>query len=65
MDEKDKPTGEMRTISRDEGLRATDLESLAGLQPVPGQEVHTAGSSSQVSDGAAVVLLASQSAVDK
>ena len=59
------PTGETRTISRDEGLRATDLESLAGLNPVPGQEFHTAGTSSQVSDGAAVVILANQNAVDK
>jgi acetyl-CoA C-acetyltransferase len=58
-----KPTGETRIIDRDEGLRATDLESLAGLQPVPGQEIHTAGSSSQVSDGAAAVIMASEKAV--
>ncbi|MFN3239123.1 MAG: steroid 3-ketoacyl-CoA thiolase [Pseudomonadales bacterium] len=58
-----KPTGETRMIDRDEGLRATDLESLAGLQPVPGQEIHTAGSSSQVSDGAAAVIMASEKAV--
>lgn len=60
-----KPTGETRIIDRDEGLRATDLESLAGLQPVPGQEIHTAGSSSQVSDGAAAVIMASGDAVEK
>jgi len=41
------------------------MDSLAGLKPVPGQEIHTAGSSSQVSDGAAVVILASKEAVDK
>lgn len=58
-----KPTGETRIIDRDEGLRATNLESLAGLQPVPGQEIHTAGSSSQVSDGAAAVIMASEKAV--
>ncbi len=58
-----KSNGEMRTIERDEGLRATSLEALAGLDPVPGQEIHTAGSSSQVSDGAAAVLLASEAAV--
>ncbi len=46
-------------------MRATDLESLAGLQPVPGQEIHTAGSSSQVSDGAAAVIMASGDAVEK
>ena len=58
-----KPTGKTRIIDRDEGLRATDLESLAGLKPVPTQEIHTAGSSSQVSDGAAVVIMASEKAV--
>ncbi|MEQ9451685.1 MAG: steroid 3-ketoacyl-CoA thiolase [Pseudomonadales bacterium] len=65
MDKEGKPTGETHTVARDEGLRATDLDSLAGLDPVPGQDVHTAGSSSQVSDGAAVVLLASGAAVEK
>jgi acetyl-CoA C-acetyltransferase len=64
LDEQGKPTGEMRTISRDEGPRPTTLEGLQGLNPVVGQEIHTAGSSSQVSDGAAVVILASQKAVD-
>lgn len=57
-----KPTGEMRTISKDEGLRATTLEALAGLAPVPGQEYHTAGTSSQVSDGASAVIMASEEA---
>ena len=65
LDEQGKPTGEMRTISRDEGPRPTTLEGLEGLKPVPGQELHTAGSSSQVSDGAAVLILASQKAVDE
>jgi len=65
LDKEGKPTGETRVISRDEGLRATTMEALAGLEPVPGQEIHTAGSSSQVSDGAAVVILANQSAVDR
>lgn len=58
-----KPTGKTRMIDRDEGLRATTLESLAGLQPVPSQEIHTAGTSSQVSDGAAAIILASEKAV--
>jgi len=58
-----KPTGETRIIDRDEGLRATNLESLAGLKPVPSQEIHTAGTSSQVSDGAAAVIMASEKAV--
>ncbi len=45
-------------MTRDEGLRETSLEALAKLKPV-GREngVHTAGSSSQITDGAAAVLL--------
>jgi acetyl-CoA C-acetyltransferase len=65
LDEKGQPTGQTRVISRDEGPRASSMESLEGLQPVPGQNIHTAGSSSQVSDGAAVVILASKKAVDE
>ncbi len=58
-----KPTGEKQWIRRDEGLRQTSLEKLAQLQPVVEGGVHTAGTSSQVSDGAAAVLLASENAV--
>lgn len=65
LDEKFEPTGETRTITRDEGLRETTLDSLKGLDPVPGQEIHTAGSSSQVSDGAAAVIMASGDACEK
>jgi len=65
LDEEGKPTGETQIISQDEGIRATNLEALSGLNPVPGQEIHTAGTSSQVSDGAAVVILANQKAVDE
>ena len=65
LDEAFKPTGDTRMITRDEGLRDTSLEALAGLEPVAGQTYHTAGTSSQVSDGAAAVVLASQDAVDR
>jgi len=65
LDKEGKPTGEMHLVERDEGPRPSTLEGLQGLNPVPGQEIHTAGSSSQVSDGAAVVILASQKAVDE
>jgi acetyl-CoA C-acetyltransferase len=65
LNEKFEPTGETRTITKDEGLRATTLESLAGLAPVPGQEIHTAGTSSQVSDGAAAVIMASGAACER
>jgi acetyl-CoA C-acetyltransferase len=54
-----KPTGERRRVERDEGLRETSIEKLAALQPVEAGGVHTAGTSSQVSDGAAALLLAS------
>lgn len=52
------PTDETRTISRDEGLRETSLEKLAQLKPVAREDgVHTAGTSSQITDGAAAVLM--------
>jgi acetyl-CoA C-acetyltransferase len=59
LDETGTPTGERRQVARDEGLRETSLEKLAALNPVEPGGVHTAGTSSQVSDGAAAVLLAS------
>jgi acetyl-CoA C-acetyltransferase len=65
MDKEGKPTGENVRVERDEGLRKTSLDKLAALQPVPGQNLHTAGTSSQVSDGAAAVLLASEDAVKR
>ena len=59
LDDQGKPTGETRRVTRDEGLRETSLEKLAALKAVVDGGIHTAGSSSQVSDGAAAVLLAS------
>jgi acetyl-CoA C-acetyltransferase len=59
LGEDGKPTGEKKTVARDEGLRETSLEKLAALNAVEPGGVHTAGTSSQVSDGAAAVLLAS------
>jgi acetyl-CoA C-acetyltransferase len=50
------PTGEKRTVSRDQGVRETSMEALAGLKPVAEGGIHTAGNSSQISDGAAAVL---------
>ena len=53
-----KPTGSTHRVVRDEGLRETTLEGLAALKPVARPDgVHTAGTSSQVSDGAGAVLL--------
>jgi acetyl-CoA C-acetyltransferase len=58
VDEEGNPTGSTHRIERDEGLRETSLEALAGLKPVARPDgVHTAGNSSQISDGAAAVLI--------
>jgi acetyl-CoA C-acetyltransferase len=52
------PTGSTHTVNRDEGLRETTLEKLATLKPVARENgVHTAGNSSQISDGAAALLM--------
>ena len=51
------PTGETRTVDRDQGLRETSMAALARLRPVLEDGLHTAGTSSQISDGAAAVLL--------
>jgi len=56
----DGPTGERHVVERDGGLRDTTAEGLAGLTPVIADGIHTAGSSSQISDGAAAVLWMSQ-----
>ncbi|WP_020495446.1 steroid 3-ketoacyl-CoA thiolase [Sciscionella marina] len=47
-------------LERDEGLRETSTEALAKLKPVIEDGVHTAGNSSQISDGAAGLLLADE-----
>jgi len=58
LDGDGKPTGSTHRVDRDEGLRETSLEALAALKPVAREDgVHTAGTSSQLTDGAAAVLL--------
>ncbi len=57
LDAGGQPTGETRTVEADQGLRETSREALARLKPVLAGGVHTAGTSSQISDGAAAVLL--------
>jgi acetyl-CoA C-acetyltransferase len=65
LDEEGKPTGSTHRVERDEGPRETTLESLAGLKPVAREDgVHTAGTSSQISDGAAAVLLMTRAKAD-
>ncbi|HET7532636.1 MAG TPA: steroid 3-ketoacyl-CoA thiolase [Nocardioidaceae bacterium] len=57
LDEEGRPTGETRTVDCDQGLRDTTLEGLAKLEPVLDGGLHTAGTSSQISDGASAVLI--------
>jgi acetyl-CoA C-acetyltransferase len=45
---------------RDQGVRESSLEGLAKLTPVLEGGIHTAGNSSQISDGAAAVLWMSE-----
>jgi acetyl-CoA C-acetyltransferase len=53
-----KPTGDTVRVTRDGCLRETTIEALAGLKPVVGEDgIHTAGSSSQIADAAAAVLI--------
>ncbi|MCV7385596.1 steroid 3-ketoacyl-CoA thiolase [Mycolicibacter longobardus] len=56
IDENKQPTAELNMVSRDQGLRDTTIEGLAALNPVMEGGIHTAGTSSQISDGAAAVL---------
>ncbi len=56
VDKEGEPTGEVVTVSRDQGLRETTMEGLAKLRPVVPDTIHTAGTASQISDGAAAVL---------
>ncbi|MGI9161351.1 MAG: steroid 3-ketoacyl-CoA thiolase [Mycobacterium sp.] len=56
IDENKQPTAERHMVRRDQGLRDTTAEGLAALKPVAEGAMHTAGTSSQISDGAAAVL---------
>jgi acetyl-CoA C-acetyltransferase len=52
-----RPTESTHTVDRDEGLRPTSTDGLASLRPNLPDGVYTAGTSSQIADGAAAVLL--------
>jgi acetyl-CoA C-acetyltransferase len=56
LDENKQPTSDRHVVTRDQGLRDTTAEGLASLKPVMEGGIHTAGTSSQISDGAAAVL---------
>ncbi len=51
------PTGQKLVVSQDQGIRDSTAEGLAQLKPVIEGGIHTAGNSSQISDGAAAVLI--------
>jgi acetyl-CoA C-acetyltransferase len=57
LDEDRNPLETTHMVSRDEGLRETTVEGLAGLRTNMPDGVHTAGTSSQISDGAGAVLM--------
>ncbi len=58
VDDQGAPTGTTHRVERDEGLRDSSLEALGNLKPVARPDgVHTAGNSSQISDGASAVLV--------
>ena len=50
-------------LDRDEGPRTPDREKMATLAPITEGGLHTAASASQMSDGAAALLIASEEAV--
>ncbi len=57
----------LQVVDQDEGIRPeTTLKTLAGLKPTfRADGVFTAGNSSQISDGAAALVLASKAAVER
>ena len=56
LDSEGEATGETLLVNTDQGIRDTNYESLARLDPVLEKGIHTAGNSSQISDGAAGLL---------
>ncbi|ATL65411.1 steroid 3-ketoacyl-CoA thiolase [Nocardia terpenica] len=65
VDKEGNLTGEKLDVARDQGLRETTREGLAKLKPVLEGGIHTAGTSSQISDGAAAVLLMDERAATR
>ncbi|MEV4461536.1 acetyl-CoA C-acyltransferase, partial [Microbispora sp. NPDC049633] len=47
----------LATVTRDQGLRETSTEALAGLKPILDGGLHTPGTASQISDGASAAVL--------
>ncbi len=65
VDQAGMPTETTHRIERDEGVRETTLEGLAALKPTGRPDgVHTAGTSSQIADGAGALLLMARQKAD-
>jgi len=60
LGEDGQPTGESLLVEQDQGIRESTAEGLAALKPILEEGIHTAGNSSQISDGAAAVLYMSR-----
>lgn len=58
------PTGETILVDQDQGIRESTAEGLAALRPVMEGYIHTAGNSSQISDGAAALLIMTREKAD-
>ena len=52
-------------VTADEGPRTPDLDKIASLAPIVEGGLHTAATASQMSDGAAALLIASAEAVER
>ncbi|MDN5797455.1 MAG: steroid 3-ketoacyl-CoA thiolase [Intrasporangium sp.] len=59
FDDTGAPVGE-KEVRTDQGLRPSTVESLGRLQPVAPGGIHTAGNSSQITDGASSAILMSE-----
>ncbi|MET0146520.1 MAG: acetyl-CoA C-acyltransferase [Ilumatobacteraceae bacterium] len=67
LDDSGAPNG-TTPLTRDEGLRTTSREALSGLRTNrPGEDggLHTAGTSSQISDGAAALMLMTEDTAER
>ncbi|UUO01165.1 acetyl-CoA C-acyltransferase [Mycolicibacterium novocastrense] len=65
LDENGRPTGEVNRVERDECLRESTREGLAGLKLLDENGVHTAGTSSQIADAASALLMTTRKRADE
>ncbi len=60
-----KPTGAKHVVESDQGIRPSTLAGLSELKSILPDGIHTAGNSSQISDGAAAVLFMTKEKAEK